>query len=202
MIGRLNALLFAAALTATGCATMVNGRHQEVLVLSEPSGASIRLNGADVGSTPTTVRMRRRGVAVLVIDKVGYTAARISVSKRESGWMFGNLIFANPLAAQGMDSTDQWLASAGAWLVGSMTLDVLTGGGFKRPPVVTVTLAPLPGVAVDPKGQATAQCDAQTPAGCSPPDARPNRPTACSIAPAGACLGRAMPWSWTRRHPG
>ena len=66
---------------------MVNGRHQEVLVLSEPSGASIRLNGADVGSTPTTVRMRRRGVAVLIIDKVGYTAARISVSKQESGWM-------------------------------------------------------------------------------------------------------------------
>ncbi len=138
-------ILLVLVLTSTGCATMVNGRSQDVLVLSEPSGASIRLNGQDVGSTPTTVRMRRRGPAALVVSKPGYVDASIPVAKKESGWLFGNLMFLNPLAAQGMDSTGQWATSAASWFIGSMTLDIVTGGGFKRPPVVTVTLAPVPG---------------------------------------------------------
>ena len=97
-------ILLAVALMSSGCATMVNGRSQDVLVLSEPSGASIRLNGQPVGSTPTTVRMRRRGAAELVVAKAGYAPASIPVERKESGWMFGNFIFLNPLAAQGMDS--------------------------------------------------------------------------------------------------
>ncbi len=161
-------ILLAVALMSSGCATMVNGRHQDVLVLSEPSGASIRLNGQPVGSTPTTVKMRRRGAAELVLNKPGYVAASIPVANKESGWMFGNFIFLNPLAAQGMDSMGQWMASAAAWFLGSMTLDVVSGGGFKRPPVVTVTLAPLAVPASTSTGRATAPCAPQTPPGCWP----------------------------------
>ncbi len=188
------AILLVVALASTGCATMVNGRHQDVLVLSEPSGASIRLNGEDVGSTPTTVKMRRRGPAELVVAKAGYAATTIPVARKESGWMFGNFVFLNPLAGQGMDSTDQWLASAAAWFLGSMTLDVVSGGGFKRPPVVTVTLAPLsvppdrpvsvtPASATDGAShdtwRTTASCAPQTPPGCWPRGVRRGCPASC-----------------------
>jgi PEGA domain len=193
--------LLVLALTSTGCATMVHGRSQDVLVLSEPSGASIRLNGRDVGSTPTTVAMRRRGRAELVVAKAGYEPTTIPVARHESAWMFGNVILLNPLAAQGMDSTGQWAASAAAWFVGAMTLDIVTGGGFKRPPVVTVTLAPLPAhppsaafftassttfstafstcASFCASSLATASCASQTPPGCWPPGALPGCRATC-----------------------
>lgn len=136
--------LLLTALAGTGCATMINGRHQDVLVLSEPSGAAIQLNGVPVGSTPTTVRMRRRGPAVLEVKKDGFAPSTIPVANSSSRAVYGNLIFLNPLAAQGMDSTDQWAISAAAWFTGTMALDFFTGGAYKRPPVVTVTLSPLP----------------------------------------------------------
>ena len=172
--------LLLTGLLTTGCATLANGRHQEVLVLSEPSGASIRLNGQDVGSTPTTVRMRRRGRALLVVDKAGYSPASIPVSRADSRWVFGNLIFLNPLAAQGMDSTAQWAASAAAWFVGSMTLDFLSGGAFKRPPVVTVTLTPVaPAGAVAAGTRATELCPPRTPPDCWPRGVPRDCPATC-----------------------
>ena len=184
-------ILLVLVLTSTGCASMVNGRHQDVLVLSEPSGASIRLNGEDVGSTPTTVKMRRRGPAELVVAKPGFVAASIPVARNGSGWMFGNFVFLNPLAAQGMDSTGQWARSAASGFAGAMTLDLVTGGGFKRPPVVTVTLAPLP-VPPDPPAattsvaaaathtwRATASCAPQTPPGCWPRGVQLDCPRRC-----------------------
>ncbi len=166
------AVLLLSALASTGCATMLNGRHQDVLVLSEPSGAAIRLNGRDVGSTPATVRMRRRGPAVLVVDKAGFAPTTIPVTNRSSLVVFGNLIFLNPLAAQGMVSTSQWVTSAAAWFIGAMSLDFLSGGAFVRPPVVTVTLPPLP---ADPTPRAllSAPCVPQKSPDCLRPAAPP-----------------------------
>ncbi len=174
------AVLFLSALASTGCATMINGRHQDVLVLSEPSGAAIRLNGVPVGSTPTTVRMPRRAPVVLLIEKAGHVAASVPVGRSESGWMFGNFVFLNPMAAQGMDSMGQWMATAAAWFTGSMAIDVLSGGGFKRPPVVTVTLPPLPGAPAPAPSPAAAGATAsgapRTPPGYSPRVVPPGRP--------------------------
>lgn len=138
-------VLLLAALAGTGCATVLNGGHQDVLVLSEPSGATIRLNGTEAGSTPATVRMRRRGPAVLTIDKPGFAAATLAVANSASRALYGNLVFLNPLAAQGMDSTSQWVGYAAGWFTGAMALDLWSGGAFKRPPVVTVTLTPMSG---------------------------------------------------------
>lgn len=140
----LRVLIFTCGVFNAGCATMLNGRHQDVLVLSEPSGAAILLNGKAVGSTPTSVRMRRRGAAVLEIGKAGYTSANVPVGNSASLAVAGNLIFLNPLAAQGMNSTTEWATSAASWFIGTMSLDFWSGGAFKRPTVVTVTLDPVP----------------------------------------------------------
>lgn len=137
-------VMLLAALAASGCATMVNGRHQEVRVVSTPPGAAVWLNGTSVGTTPTTVTMRRRGPAQLRLEKAGYLPATTVVAKRMSGWTAVNLIYLNPLAAQGMDSVSQWAAVAFPWVGGMFALDALTGGGFTRPGAVSVVLAPEP----------------------------------------------------------
>jgi PEGA domain len=167
------AVLLVSALASTSCATMLNGPHQDVLVLSEPSGAAIRLNGRDVGSTPATVRMRRRGPAVLLVDKAGFAPTTIPVTDRSSLALYGNLIFLNPLAAQGMDSASQWATVAAGWFIAAMSLDFWSGGAFARPPVVTVTLPPLP-AGPTPRAFVSAPCVPQKSPDCWLPDAPPN----------------------------
>jgi hypothetical protein len=130
----------------SGCATMANGRHQNVLVISEPPGAEVLLNGEPVGTTPTTVRMRRRGPANLELLKPGCTfVATVAVDGSVSPWVAGNLIVLNPLAAQGMNSVAQWMLSAIVWFGGAITLDVLSGAAYRRPQTVKVRLVPLDG---------------------------------------------------------
>jgi hypothetical protein len=137
------AIAAAATLTMSGCATIANGRQQNVLVTSEPSGADVLLNGESVGTTPATVRMRRRGPAELELRKAGFTTEAVSVPRRVSRWVAVNLIYFNPLAAQGMNSVAQWFAWATGWFGAVLAVDFLSGGAYVRPPVVNVELSAL-----------------------------------------------------------
>lgn len=130
------------ALAGSGCATLINGRHQEVQVVSTPPGAAVWLNGMSVGTTPTTVTMRRHGPVSLRFEKAGYLPATMAVARRMSRWTLLNLIYLNPMAAQGVDSMWQWAAVAVPWVAGMVAFDAATGGGVARPPVVAVVLAP------------------------------------------------------------
>jgi hypothetical protein len=138
----MTAMVLAGSVTMVGCATMVNKRHQNVLVVSEPPGADVLLNGDAVGTTPVTVRMKRRGPVELQLRKAGCATETVPVSRRLSGWVAGNLFWLNPLAGQGMDSLGQWLRSAIGGFVSVITIDALSGGAYVRPRVVEVTLAP------------------------------------------------------------
>jgi hypothetical protein len=130
-------------LTATaGCATLANGRHQEVRVVSSPPGAQVWMNGTSVGMTPRVVPMRRRGAVILRIEKPGYSATITTVGRRPSWWSLGNLIFLNPVAGQGMSSSGQWLAFVALYFGGSLAVDTLSGGNSVRPRVVEVVLTP------------------------------------------------------------
>ena len=45
-----------ACVSLAGCATLVHGRKQEVVVSSEPPGAQILLRGEAIGITPKPTR--------------------------------------------------------------------------------------------------------------------------------------------------
>lgn len=137
------AITVVGTLTMAGCATVVNGRQQHVLVVSEPPGAEVLLNGESVGITPADVRMRRRAPTELQLQKPGYVTATVSVSRGVSRWVAVNLIYFNPFAAQGMDSVSLWLLWASTWVGTLLTVDFLSGGAYVRPPVVNVTLTPI-----------------------------------------------------------
>lgn len=130
------------AVAGSGCATIVHGRHQAIAVTSDPPGAAVQLNGTSVGTTPATVRVRRRGPAVLELAKDGFAPMRVEVESRTSRWIAGNLVLLNPLAIQGFSSTGAWAAAAVPWFAGAVAVDVLTGGGRVRPSRVSVTLTP------------------------------------------------------------
>ena len=53
-------IAFGAILYLSSCATVFNGSYQVVNINSEPSGAVVKVNGIEQGTTPTAVRLRRQ----------------------------------------------------------------------------------------------------------------------------------------------
>ncbi len=81
----------------SACATIVTSPKAHVPVRSTPEGAKVLIDGEEVGTTPTTVSVTRRKTHNLRIELDGYLPFETMLSKRLSGWMFGNtglLIFA------------------------------------------------------------------------------------------------------------
>lgn len=138
----LAAMLFAAG-GGTGCATWVNGRTQEVRVVTDPPGAAVTRNGQPVGLTPATLVVPRRGRAELAFAKEGHESATLAIPREGSWWLWGNAWVWNPLAAQGMPSTSAWLASVSGWFAALMAVDLLSGGAFVRPRVLAISLVPV-----------------------------------------------------------
>ncbi len=133
------------AVISGGCATLVHGTHQAVLIQSEPGGAVVSVDGRPVGQTPTTVRLSRRHRPQMTLTKDGYERADLRIDRRASRWLIADFAVAlNPLQVQGWDSVNDWPQHIGASLATTVGVDLLTGGAFTFPPVVRVRLTPLP----------------------------------------------------------
>lgn len=87
---------FAAAsllLAAPGCATLTHGNMQSVTVGSTPAGASVSVDGQQMGTTPATVRLTRKDAHVLRLDLQGYEPFEMQLERKTSGWIWGNIVF-------------------------------------------------------------------------------------------------------------
>lgn len=85
-------LLFAAILTA-GCATIINGKTQELTFNSTPSGTAVYINGQQVGVTPVTVKRERSGDPITVeFRKEGYETHTATLNSEMSSAFWGNII--------------------------------------------------------------------------------------------------------------
>ena len=80
------------ALSVMGCATIVNGSRQSIPITSQPAGATITVNGHNVGVTPEVLHLRRRRKAVLTIALKGYKTKTITLTRHISGWFWGNIL--------------------------------------------------------------------------------------------------------------
>jgi hypothetical protein len=96
-------LIFTLISITSGCASVVKGRHQDVPVSSDPSGADIILNNVIVGTTPADVRMERKRDHLLTIEKKGYAPSSIPVLRSVGGAVWGNII-AGGLIGWGVDA--------------------------------------------------------------------------------------------------
>lgn len=83
--------LVASALLTTGCATVVHGPSQSIRVKSKPNHAQLVVDGDAIGSTPTTLNLSRNQDHTVKVSLPGYATTEFALTRRMSGWFFGNL---------------------------------------------------------------------------------------------------------------
>jgi len=75
----------------SGCATIVDGRTQEVTFQTSPEGATVSVDGRIMGRTPLTVRLDRKGHQSALITKPGYRTETRRLTSLVNGWFWGNI---------------------------------------------------------------------------------------------------------------
>lgn len=78
--------------TLSGCATMFCGTSEEVKIESFPPGASVFVNGENVGKTPLEVEMNRDSHPLVVLKKDGYADTRVQIKQEWNGTTMLNLL--------------------------------------------------------------------------------------------------------------
>ena len=81
------------SLILTGCATMMTGRTQQVVITSNPTDATVKINGKEL-KTPTTVTLSKKSPHIAVIEKPGYESVVVEINRRPSWWNFLDLLWA------------------------------------------------------------------------------------------------------------
>ena len=134
--------LVAVVILTQGCATLHNGRHQEIRVVTDPAGATVEVRCGKpqpAAVTPATVRLPRRvKQCSLILTRPGFHAETVVFDSSPSGWVWGNL--AAPIAGAASGTTrqsDQAFVDffCGALLGGAgFGIDALTGAMWQLEP--------------------------------------------------------------------
>ena len=124
------------AFAASGCATIISGRHADVAIQSNPSDAHITVRdrrGMPVAeaTTPAIVPLKRgdgffrKARYTATIEKPGYESTQVTIDSKLNPWVAGNLVFGG---------------------VAGMVVDPFTGAMWKpKPSEIQLELAPLGG---------------------------------------------------------
>lgn len=141
---RVNLKIFiAVAMLTQGCATLHNGRHQEIEVVTDPAGATVEVRCGRPQSavvTPTTVRLPRRvEQCSLILTRPGFHSETVVFASSPSGWVWGN--FAAPIAGAASGTTRQSDQAFGDFFLGALLggagfgIDALSGAMWQLEPV-------------------------------------------------------------------
>jgi hypothetical protein len=85
-------VLLALSLQISGCATVVNGKTQEVTFSSDPLGATVFVDGLNVGTTPTAANLTRTESHAVRIEKPGFVPYEMTTVTIENGWTVANAV--------------------------------------------------------------------------------------------------------------
>lgn len=78
----------------SGCASIVKGTRQTVMVETNPPGATISIDRThETSVSPAQLSLKRKNEYELKIEKAGYKTEYVQVDRHLSGWFWGNLIF-------------------------------------------------------------------------------------------------------------
>ncbi len=92
-------LVIGAALTISGCSSVMSGTSQNVTVTSNVSGANVIVNGNSVGTTPVTARVKRESKMHYIVKKEGYEPYQATMETKMDPWFFGNIIIGGVLGS-------------------------------------------------------------------------------------------------------
>ncbi|HYK03044.1 MAG TPA: hypothetical protein VE974_14885 [Thermoanaerobaculia bacterium] len=125
-----------------GCATLHNGRHQEIEVVSDPAGADVEVRCGKpqaAAVTPATVRLPRRvEQCSLVLTRAGFQPETVVFESGSSVWLWAN--FAGPIAGGTVGATRQSDQAFVDFLVGALAggigfgIDAMTGAMWELEP--------------------------------------------------------------------
>lgn len=90
------------ALVLSGCASIIHGTTQTIDFTSQPSGATITIDGKNYGKTPKSIPLRRKGrekgdksgknTYQVKIALDGYHPYEIKIKREVDGWFWGNIL--------------------------------------------------------------------------------------------------------------
>jgi len=144
------------ALVSTACATVTGGPRQKINISSSPAGATILLNGKDVGTTPKVINISRFRAPDLALQLEGCEPYAVQIQRDvRTGSFLLNLI-TPPLfiVGMGVDAASGAMYSLSPGMVNPM-LSCTKRGAFGTP-VDPYSLALVPselstGAKVDPE---------------------------------------------------
>lgn len=130
----------------SGCATVVHGRSEHLVIATIPPGAHVSMGGVERGVSPVTLSVRRNEKdPVIRIEAAGYETKEIVLRRNVSGWIAGDaLMGAGQFLNQGLSSTSQRAKAALAVLGITLGMDFLTGGAFTHRHSVTAPVVLRP----------------------------------------------------------
>ena len=133
-----NILLFTClTLLNTSCATIINGKTQEVGISTSPPHARVFIDDQELPEmTPNRAELKRRGAHFVRVEKEGYEATTALIESRFSWWILGNLAI-----------------PGGSLLI---LYDAAWGNGYKLvPEAIAIDLDPSFQPPVSPSGEGT-----------------------------------------------
>ncbi len=78
---------------SSSCATIMQSTRQELSISSSPSEALVTNNGLQLGKTPLVADLKRKGNHRIKIELEGYQPFEVILTRKTSGWIWGNLLF-------------------------------------------------------------------------------------------------------------
>ncbi len=121
-------VLVAVVVLTDGCATVHNGRYQEISVVTDPAGATVDVRCGKmqpVAVTPTRLRLPRRvEQCSLLLKLAGFRSESVVFDSSSSRWTWGN--FTGPIVGGGIGATRHSDQAFVDFLFGA----VIGGAGF------------------------------------------------------------------------
>ncbi len=77
----------------TNCATIISGSQQMVEITSEPSAATVFINGIEAGNTPVQKNLKRNQEYALTLKLDGYKTYKTKLERKFNAWYIGNVVF-------------------------------------------------------------------------------------------------------------
>lgn len=87
----------------TGCASIMHGTTQKIGISSSPTGAAVSVDNVALGNTPLFADLKRGKEHIISIEMPGYEKTQLTVTKKVSGWVWGNILFGG-LIGLGVDA--------------------------------------------------------------------------------------------------
>lgn len=81
------------AIALLACGTIIHGTSQEIGIASQPTGANVRIDNMEHGTTPLVADLKRKKEHLIQIEMEGYQPYEMHVTNSVSGWVWGNIVF-------------------------------------------------------------------------------------------------------------